>query len=201
MATPPGLRERGKQRRTARILDAAMDLLREHPDQPLTVERIAERAEVAPTTVFNLIGTRDQIWAALAARAFDGLEELPPSKFTDPQDRARAMVDTVIKAVLADRPVFRAVFQGWDRSASVLDHDLIADVLYACLSDANFDRVHIGRLARLTGAGLAGACHQWAAGLITDQQLRARCRDIVDLAFVAARAANDDPDPRWKLNR
>ena len=40
-----GLRERGKLRRTERILDAALELLREDPNQNLTVDRISERAE------------------------------------------------------------------------------------------------------------------------------------------------------------
>ena len=40
----PGLRERGKRRRTERILDAALELLREDPEGNLTVERIADRA-------------------------------------------------------------------------------------------------------------------------------------------------------------
>ena len=38
-------------------------------------------------------------------------------------------------------------------------------------------------------------------GLIGDRQLRMRARDLVDLAFVAARAANDDPNARWGLNK
>jgi AcrR family transcriptional regulator len=200
MTTSAGLRERGKRRRRERILDAAAELLREQPDQPLTVERIAERAEVAVTTVFNLVGTRDHIWAGVAERAFAGLSESPAAQAQDPQDRARAIVNAVIKRVVDDT-LFRAVFRGWDQSANVLEHDLIGDVLYACLRDAGFDRVHIGRLSALTAAGLVGACHQWAAGLIGDRQLRMRARDLVDLAFVAARAANDDPNARWGLNK
>jgi AcrR family transcriptional regulator len=67
-AEPLGLRERGKRRRTDRILDAALTLLREDPGQNLTVERIAERAELAPMTVYNLVGTRDQKWTELVDR-------------------------------------------------------------------------------------------------------------------------------------
>jgi AcrR family transcriptional regulator len=42
---PAGSRERGKQRRIERILDAALELLREDPDENLTVERTAARAD------------------------------------------------------------------------------------------------------------------------------------------------------------
>src|SRR3954453_11381622 len=84
---PLGLRERGKRRRTERILDAALELLREDPDQHLTVERIAERAEVAPMTVYNLVGTRDEMWRAVGARA---LPELPVASPPPAQPQGRA---------------------------------------------------------------------------------------------------------------
>ena len=69
-----GLRERGKQRRTEQILAAARELLRESPDKALTVERIAARAEVSAPTVFNLIGRRERIWAALADKGLADLD-------------------------------------------------------------------------------------------------------------------------------
>src|SRR5437899_11485027 len=107
-----GLRERGKQRRTERILDAALQLLREDPAQNLTIDRIAERAEVAPMTVYNLIGTRDQIWTALVDRA---LKDVDPHAITasDPQERARRIVDAYVRALRADAPVFTALLSGW----------------------------------------------------------------------------------------
>src|ERR1700731_1860069 len=102
---PLGLRERGKQRRTDRILDAALQLLREDPEQNLTVDRIAERAEVAPMTIYNLVGARDQIWTALVDRALHGID---PNAITgpDPQERARRIVDAYVRVLRADAPVF-----------------------------------------------------------------------------------------------
>jgi AcrR family transcriptional regulator len=200
MIASGGLRERGKQRRAERILGAALELLREQPDQPLTVDRIAARAEVAPATVFNLVGTRDEIWAALAHRAFSDLEERAERLAEDPQDRARAAVDLVMRAVIADAPVFRALLSAWSESGKVLQHDLTDD-LADCLAAAHpSSGVKTRRLATLVGAGLNGAVHQWASGLISDRELRARSRDLVDTAFVAARGACIDPEPpRWRL--
>lgn len=57
-----GLREQHKARRRMRILEATRELLRHGPDSVISAERIAERAEVAPATVYNLIGPRDKIW-------------------------------------------------------------------------------------------------------------------------------------------
>src|SRR4051794_395758 len=100
-----GLRERGKRRRTERILDSALELLRAAPEQTLTVERIAERAEVAPMTVYNLVGGRDQMFTALADRA---LQDLDFGAITgaDPQERARRIVAAVVRALRADAAVF-----------------------------------------------------------------------------------------------
>jgi AcrR family transcriptional regulator len=201
-ASAVGLRERGKQRRIERILGAALELLRSEPDEPLTVERIAARAEVAPATVFNLVGTRERIWAALANRAFASLEEVSERTGGDPHERARAMADAVMKTVIADAAVFRALLSDWSQSGKVLDRDLTQD-LVACLHEAGFTppQVDVERLAALVGTGFNGACHQWAAGLISDRELRRRSRDLVDLAFVAARGAAADPDPPWRLSR
>jgi AcrR family transcriptional regulator len=68
-----GLREQNKRRRADRILASALDLLREGPDQNVSVERIAQRAHVSPMTVFNLVGNRDEMWRAVADRALGAL--------------------------------------------------------------------------------------------------------------------------------
>src|SRR5580693_5403697 len=85
-----GLRERGKRRRSKQILDAARVLLRQAPDQELTVERIAARAELSPQTVYNLIGRREHIWGALADDALDALNLPRFAAIADPRDRGRA---------------------------------------------------------------------------------------------------------------
>ena len=66
-----GLRERNKRTRTGRILQATRELLRERDAQTLTLEQIADRAEVAPGTVFNLVGPRERLFAALIDQAHE----------------------------------------------------------------------------------------------------------------------------------
>jgi AcrR family transcriptional regulator len=187
---PVGLRERGKQRRTDQILAAARELLRQSPEQPLTVERIAARAELSPPTVFNLVGPRDKIWAALADQALAELDLNELRTIDDPQVRARSIVDAVVGMVCADAPVFRALLANWKQSARLIDHDPTGELL-ACLQEAA-DRSGIAptfdlrRLAELISAGVIGILHQWSAGLMSDRALRTRGRDLVDVAFAAA---------------
>lgn len=201
---PQGLRERGKQRRIDRILNAARELLREEASQGLTVERISERAEVAPMTVFNLVGNREAIWAALADRALASLDfaSLPAA---DPHERARQVVDAVMQVICADAPVFRALLAGWSQTGRVLEREP-TDELVACLEAATAEGsiapgIDLRRLAELTSAGLIGTVHQWAAALITDHGLRTRARDLVDIAFAAARPPGDPAPPTWELTR
>jgi AcrR family transcriptional regulator len=185
-----GLRERGKLRRTERILDAALELLREDPNQNLTVDRISERAEVAPMTVYNLVGNRDEVWRAIADRALKDLD-VAAIHADDPHERALKIVDAVVRVLVADAAVFQALLAGWSNSGRVLEHDPTA-ALTDCLRDAAASgqvrpdadlRLHGGVLS----AGLVGTIHQWTAGLISNRAFRARARAVVDVVFAAAR--------------
>jgi len=107
-----GLRERHKRARTDRILQAARELLRERDVQTVTLEQIADRAEVAPGTVFNLVGPRERLFAALIDQAHEQLdEELAQAPGEDPLARVRRIVATLARIFLADREVYRQVLR------------------------------------------------------------------------------------------
>jgi AcrR family transcriptional regulator len=188
---PPGLRERGKRRRTERILDAALELLREDPEGNLTVERIADRAEVSPMTVFNLVGNREQLWRAMADRALEGLD-VQSITADDPQERARRIVDAVVRVLRSDAAVFRALLSGWSNSGHVLAHDP-TNALIQCLQDAaDAGRIRpdvdLRRHGEVMSAGLIGTIQQWTAGLLGDRAFGTRARAVVDVVFAAAQA-------------
>jgi AcrR family transcriptional regulator len=168
-----------------RILEAARELLRETPDQSLTVERIAARADVSQPTVFNLVGPREKIWAALADASLERLDLDGLRVVEEPQERARAIVDAVLGMVCDDAPVFRALLANWKQSARVIHHDP-TDALAGCL--AACEGLDARRTAQLVSAGLIGLVHQWSAALITDAEAHQRGRALVDLAFLAGRA-------------
>jgi AcrR family transcriptional regulator len=60
-ARPPGLRERKKLKTRLAIRAAAYDLIRERGYEATGVERIAERAEVSPSTVLRYFPTKEDI--------------------------------------------------------------------------------------------------------------------------------------------
>jgi AcrR family transcriptional regulator len=187
---PTSLRQRSKRRRTERILEAARALLRDDPDGRLTVERIADRAEVAPGTVFNLVGTRDQIWAALADSTLGALDLDQVGERRPARDRAHAIVAALLRVVLDEPAVFRAVFSHWAESARAIHADPTDALVRALEQGVEEGSVTpdapVHRLAETITAGIVGLLHQWSARLISDRVLRSRGRDLVDFAFDAA---------------
>jgi AcrR family transcriptional regulator len=192
-ATATGLRQRNKQRRVEQILEATRELLREHPGESPSAERIAARAEVAPATVFNLIGPREKIWAELADELLAELERRTAAlPALDPQERARRIADAIVDAICADADVYRHVLAHWSLSGRFLRRDPTPEIV-ACLRaaaehgdlPADIDATRLGEMVTTT---CTGAAHQWAAGLIDDRILRERCRAAVDLTFAAASA-------------
>ena len=108
-----GLRERNKAKRRDAILDAAADLLRKGDLAEVTTERVANLAEVSLATVYNLIGTREQLFMALIERVINSviaaLAEIGTEPGTDPIARACLINDHTVEAFVADSAVYRQV--------------------------------------------------------------------------------------------
>ncbi len=200
VSTTESQRERGKRQRAERITAAARELLHERPGEALTIPQIAERARVAPMTVFNLVGTREDIWAALAEEALAGWQG-KATDVRDPQQRARKIVDEVTRIIGAEAPVFKALIAGWEGSGRVLEREP-SRALIECLQQAADDGrivagIDVRRLGAMIFSGLVGIVHEWAAGLMSDRMMRKRARDLVDIAFAAGRP--DGTSPNWDL--
>ncbi|KAA1379904.1 TetR/AcrR family transcriptional regulator [Aeromicrobium fastidiosum] len=190
--------ERGKRRRIAEILAAARELLNEQAADEVTTSRIAARAGVAPMTIFNLIGTRDDLWAAIAAASLTEVSH-GSSEIEDARERAHAIADQFMSAIISEAPVWRALISSWRDSGRVLEGEPTGALL-SCFDDA-VDQGHLShevdirRLVATILSGFVGAAHQWAAGLISDRGMRRRASDLVDLALAAGRP--DGPPPMW----
>ncbi|MGW7053493.1 TetR/AcrR family transcriptional regulator [Streptomyces sp. NPDC054887] len=182
-----GLREQQKVQRRIRILDAARELLRDNPESVISTERIAARAQVAPATVYNLIGPRDKIWEALAAGFMDELDRrLAVSAAGDPREIVRSTVQLFVD----DPVVSRRMVREWEKSGLVLDRSPLTQLRQA-MRDAQTQGVlradiDTDRLAALVGTSCVGALHQWVAALIDDDRFLARALLALDVALAAA---------------
>ena len=142
-------------------------------------------------TVFNLVGNREQLWSAMADRALEGLD-VESITADDPQERARRIVDAVVRILRSDAAVFRALLSGWSKGGHVLAQDP-TNALIQCLQDAA-DAGHIRadvnlrRYGEVMSAGLIGTIQQWTAGLLGDRAFGTRARAVVDVVFAAAKA-------------
>jgi AcrR family transcriptional regulator len=193
-STPPapvgGLRERQKHQRRERILKAIRELLREHPDETPTVERIAELADLSPASVFNLIGPREQQWSALCDGLLRELDAcLTFAAEEDPREQARRIVGETVALFISDAAVYKHLVNHWGGSGPRLQENpvpLLRDALrrgqkVGMLRPDLHVEALVGHIATASG----GALRHWAAGQISDAAFRMRVRFAVDLVFAA----------------
>jgi AcrR family transcriptional regulator len=76
VTTTIGLRERKKLAAMRRIQLAALDLFDERGFDNVTIEQIAEAAEVSPSSVYRYFGTKEQVvlWDEVDVHLFDTVE-------------------------------------------------------------------------------------------------------------------------------
>lgn len=192
-----GLRERNKSKRRDAILDATLALLRERDFADVTVEEIAADAEVSPHTVYNLVGTRDDLIVALLGRVTASMAQTAPTFGTrtsdpsDPSEPLRAVLDHAVDALLTEPVAYRRVVRVgaaltvWPVSSRQPPR-LVADAV-AVLAEhgALAGGVTARGVARHVYAGFVGWLMTWANGLAGDRQLRDRVGMNVSLVLAA----------------
>jgi AcrR family transcriptional regulator len=112
----PGLRERKKARTRASIREHALRLFREQGYQHTTVEKIAEAAEVSPSTFFRYFPTKEDVILQddMDVRMIEALERQPPG--------------------LAPIPALRAAVRQVVTGYSAADFDQMAEIMALTVS-------------------------------------------------------------------
>lgn len=187
-----GLRERNKSKRRTAILDAAVTLLRDREFGDITVDEVAALAEVSPHTVYNLVGTRDELVYALMGRVVKRMAvtaPLPVAPPDDPSEGLRAITDHGVDALVSEPVAYRSIV----RIVSSLPHWPTAGrepfVLYEKaarqLRDGGALREGISyrMIARHAIFGMFGSMLAWARGQ-SDETFRNDAR--LSLALVLA---------------
>lgn len=196
-AERPSLRERNKQKRREAILDAALLLLRAHDLSTITAERIAELAEVSPATVYNLVGTRDQLLLSLIDRVVDelrvSLAEGIAAADLDPIATALLIVDQSTAAFVADSAAYRQVV-AFARNVvasdpvphfdpSTLQVEAMMEAQRQGIIGREFDPIALGRQIYLN---YTGALFRWSAGWLSDDGFTAAVRHGLYVVLAAA---------------
>ncbi|MFD1827124.1 MULTISPECIES: TetR/AcrR family transcriptional regulator [Mumia] len=93
----PGLRERKRRTAMGHIQRVALDLFDERGYQHVSVEQIAEAADVSPSSVYRYFGTKEGL---VLADDFDALSDVELAAVIDPDD----LVSTVRTVVARFEP-------------------------------------------------------------------------------------------------
>lgn len=188
-----GLRDVNKAKRRDAILDATVELLGHRSSGEVTTEEIAAHAGVAPATVYNLIGTRDDVLRAVVGRILAdlaaSLEQLDP---TDPIAAAELVVDQTVEAFVADSAAFRQIVRLAPQASSV-GSELVDPSEFQVAAMRQAQRLGILR-ADIDAAGLgrqiylsySGALTLWSAGRLDDEGFRIAARHGLFTALAAA---------------
>ncbi len=203
-----GLRQRNKSKRRDAILDAALMILDDEPAESLNVDRVAAIAELAPATVYNLVGGRDDVLRAVAVRIAERTGHEVKSRAeaghprVDPLWMSRLTID-LGSTLLVERSVAlrrlisylgslgagAMLLQGDDGTPLDAADPHIATMRHAQKKKMIRRNVDAAVLGTLVANANNGALLRWSFGGIDDTHLAAFCR--LGLISVAASACTE----------
>ena len=197
-----GRRDLNKAKRRDAILDAAVALLNDRPSDEVSTEEIAAAAGVAPATVYNLIGTRDDLAHALVSRVLSQLgDSLTALDQNDPIAAAQLIIDQTVAVFIADSAAFRQVVaiaqRGLAQRTESFDPSEF-QVTAMCQAQAMGilrDDIDAAGLARQIFLSYTGAITRWSAGRLDDEGFLTAARHGLFTALAAA--ATDDHRPEF----
>lgn len=106
-------RESAKNERRQRILKSARDILREAGHQRLSIRTLAELANVTTPTIYNLIGSKQDILLALSEETVRELELVHHVSTTiDPIEKAEEVINGIVAIYRRDEDYTRQFLLG-----------------------------------------------------------------------------------------
>jgi AcrR family transcriptional regulator len=192
-----GPRDLNKAKRRDAILDAAVVLLGTRDSKDITTEEIATFAGVSAATVYNLVGTRNELMYQLVSRILtdlaDSLQALNPD---NPIAAAQLIIDHTVRAFVSNPNAYRQVVAVTQRAAAAhptpVDPSSFQVVAMRQAQSMGIIRndIDASGLARQIFISYTGAAMQWSAGRLDDAGLLTAARH--GLFTVLAAAATDD---------
>ncbi len=198
------LREKGKERRRRRILDAARAVLVESGGEGISVNAIAERAEVGQTTLYNLIGGLEDIFDALVQETFSDFAKVfsfDPAR--DPRHMISQMVGASYDQLKAGEEENMAVLaysyrqralQGIRAGAQDILYNLSDNVRQSLDHGKDEGLIHPDCNTQILAGQMLPTLvvnlEQWLAGMITLEVYRAQCHLHLLLLLQAWSTAN-----------
>jgi AcrR family transcriptional regulator len=131
-ATPAERRRRAQE---SRILEAALEVIAETGIDALSIKSIAERADYSPAALYRYFESKDELVAALALRAVQGLgDELAVTASGEPLSRVAELTSRFVAFAFADESRFGLIHVLLaDPRVLVADAKLVGEVLAAVM--------------------------------------------------------------------
>ena len=194
MSSEP-LRARGKARRHADIVAAASDLWRNDGIENVSLNQIAAAAEVAPQTIYNLIGGIDAIGFAVIKAALDRLDATLEKSSERGLELALHSARSSAQIYTEDAKLYRQVlvriprmlFEGTHLGRDTADVSIRA-LIQAQAAGEIVPEIDPARLGRTIYINYLGALYDWACGDSADAEFL-RAAEIAVLAPAAACAS------------
>jgi AcrR family transcriptional regulator len=190
------LRELGKARRYAEIVGAAADLWREHGLDKVSLSQIAAAAQVAPQTIYNLIGGLDAVGLAVINVAMNRVESMLMRSTNTGVAFALEAARVSAQLYIDDANLYRQVLVRIPRvlfEGTHLGRDVAQIVIQAMIQAQAAGEIaaHVDpdRLGRVMYANYLGAIYDWACGDASDLVFFETCQVAV-LAPAAACATD-----------
>jgi AcrR family transcriptional regulator len=175
-------REISKARRRTSILDAAVSLLSKASLDEVSIEAVASAAGVSPATVYNLMGTRDELLLGCVNRVINALvDDLVKMDINaKPIEAAVAIVERSCVAFILDGHAFRQIISAVNKiaqsgSSIAIDPAQLQITAIRAAQEANLVRrdVDAEAIGRQIYLSYNGAMFAWAAGQLSDDGFRA----------------------------
>ncbi|MDJ0847916.1 MAG: TetR/AcrR family transcriptional regulator [Myxococcota bacterium] len=176
--------ERQMKRRRERILEAAREIIGQHGFEGLTMRQLAAASDVTVPTVYNLVGSKEEVlFAAVEEQTARFVNAIESSRSRSPAAGALAVVEACVRELLRRPRYYRSLLllMFTSESASEVRREVnealrgqfaqaVADLHEAGALESWVDRE---ALARRLAAQLSFGSLQWASGAISGEDLRA----------------------------
>ena len=177
------LRVQQKAERRSRILDAAREIIATRGYDALTMRELARVARVTVPTIYNLIGSKDELLRAAVqqqtAHFIEGIESAPRRT---PASRVLSVVNLCIDELLREPRYYRSLLQlFFSAEAGKGPRDSVTNTLSEQFERALLDMAESGELASWTdvhaladrlGSHMRVTTLEWAHGGLSPEQLR-----------------------------
>jgi AcrR family transcriptional regulator len=211
-------RESNVSSRRKRILESARTLLTEDGQDGLSMRKLAKKADLSVTTLYNLVGSREEILRALiedSADRFESTVTLPEESGGDALERTVKAFENVLRYLIDDAPVLKPLIvaniaTGYVEELGKEEQGLYLrgakDAVRECLRDALAeglirDVVSLRFLERQFYVGLELALDRWAFGLVDEDDFKAKCKWGAYLTLLAFASPDNRPRLEKELRR